>query len=413
MLTHRCILPVLIAVVGPTLLALGCSRDDPAATALPFDSPALSRITADASEPEPPSGLVGIESSGQSIQVWPFTGSNFGTPSDPLNLVFVGKASASRIRDALLSLDGNRPGFPPFPPFNQTWSDGMGGVQTAYTDGDGWLGSVIQLQLGTYGPVRVHLRLFDTRAPFGEDGTWTLGGAHFEILIPGTADHEVLAWEVAEQIVVADLVRSGLLGPDPAPTAVINPEPGYRTTPPVIYNGVPDALKILCGLPPGPSAVPVPKPTDGRATVLTLADEAGVSSGTADQAFALQYRLIIPKPFCSGGPLDYLLVEGPVSLRKTVLAGDDGGYEYEAEIRGHLTATPVDVTKNPPVPIGDPVRVTAHDVQHGFLGADDARVAMQSNRILVGGGAEKQFIYLVVHEQGADAYRERVQCLTD
>ena len=37
------------------------------------------------------------------------------------------------------------------------------------------------------------------------------GAAHFEVLIPGTTDHQVLSWIVARDLVVGDLMRSGLL----------------------------------------------------------------------------------------------------------------------------------------------------------------------------------------------------------
>ncbi len=369
-----------LPVVLTFFFVLGCSRDDePELTSL--GATAAPALKASATQADPPSGLVSVGVGGQSLTVWPYTGTDFGTPSDPLNLV---------------------------------WSDAMGGVQTGYAEeGEGWLGSVIQLQLGSYGPVRFHLRLFDTRAPFGDDGTWTLGGCHIEILIPGTADHQVIAWELAEQIVKIDFARSGLLGADPAQSDLINPAPGYRDIPPAIYNGIPDALKIVCGLPPGPSAVPVPIPTDGRATLLLLADYVGVDTDASAQEFTLQYRQYIPRPFCSGGPLDFLLVEGPVLLSKDVLIGNDGRYEYGAEIRGQLTATPVDVTQSPPVVTGDPFSVTASDVQHGFLGSHDARVSMQSNRLVFQDQVEKQFITLVVHEKGMDSYREQVRCLTD
>jgi hypothetical protein len=52
-------------------------------------------------------------------------------------------------------------------------------------------------------------------------------------------------------------------------------------------------------------------------------------------------------------------------------------------------------------------------VQHGFLDPHDARVSMQSNRIVFQESSEKQFVHLVVHEKGTDSYRELVKCLTD
>ena len=124
-----------------------------------------------------------------------------------------GDADPAGIRAALMALDGDRSAFglPNASPFNERWGDAIGDVQTSYAGSSGWTGSVIQLRLGEYAPLRVHLRLFRTGAPFSAGGTWTLGAAHFEVLIPGTADHQVLSWMVARQIITADLVRSGLL----------------------------------------------------------------------------------------------------------------------------------------------------------------------------------------------------------
>jgi hypothetical protein len=176
-----------------------------------------------------------VDFDGQQIRFWPYTGTSLEeSPMDPVNLLFVGDADPLRVRATLLSLDGNRPGVPPVPPFDQPWRDCVrGSVQTAHTDpGLGWLGSVIQLSLGDYGPLRVHLRLFRTGAGFGEGGCWTLGAAHFEMLIPDTADHQVLDWEIAEQIVVGDLLRSGLLDIEAPMTSTgsINASP-FRTIP--------------------------------------------------------------------------------------------------------------------------------------------------------------------------------------
>jgi hypothetical protein len=220
-----------------------------------------------------------------------------------------------------------------------------------------------------------------------------------------------MSWELAEQIVVADLVRAGLLASAPGSTGPISPAPGFRTIPPAIYNGVPDGLKMICGLPTGHSATPVPIPTNGAATVLKLGSSVALPSETQDQEFTLQYHQIVPRPFCSDGPYDYLLVDGPVSLRKSVRVGGDR-YEYDANIRGQLTATPVDVTKNPPQPVGEPFPVLASDVQFGFLDSHDARVSMQSHRIIHEGSAEKQFVTLVVHELGTDQFRKSTQCMT-
>ena len=90
------------------------------------------------------------------------------------------------------------------PPFTLTWKDCIGDVQSGYADEFGWTGGVVQVGLGDYESPRFHMRLFKV-------GNWTVANAHFEILIPGTADHQVLSWELAEQRVIADIMRTGQL----------------------------------------------------------------------------------------------------------------------------------------------------------------------------------------------------------
>ncbi|MGH7534104.1 MAG: hypothetical protein ACREMG_00820, partial [Gemmatimonadales bacterium] len=126
----------------------------------------------------PPADLVSISSGGGSLTLWPYTGADFsGAPQDPINLVFTGKSDPRAIRAALFSLPGNRSafGFPDVFPFNCTWSDAIGDLQTGYNQTVGWTGSAIQLQCASFSPIRFHVRLFDA-------GPVTLGNAHFEVL---------------------------------------------------------------------------------------------------------------------------------------------------------------------------------------------------------------------------------------
>ena len=410
MLNHRSFLNGLAAAIVVTMLA-GCVD-----RILPLEpSRSKSTMWSQGAADNPPPGVVDVTAGSETLSLFPYTAGDFsGNPVDPINIVFVGNVDATTIRNALMALDGDRTGdgFPPVAPFDGTWSDALGGVQTTYADGAGWVGSVVQLSLGGYGPVRVHLRLFETRVPYGDGGKWTLGGAHFEILIPGTTDHQVIGWELAEQIVVSDLMRCGL-EVSASSSGGINAAPSFRSIPAVIYNGIPDGLKFLAGLPPGPTATDVPIPSDGQATVLHVEGEVSGVADIREESFTLQFSQIIPKPFCSDSPFDFLLVEGPVSLRKTVRVSGQGRYAYDATIRGQLTATPIDVTQNPPVPAGAPFKVTASDVQHGFISADDARVSMQGKRIVIGNGAEKQFIRLEVHEHGTNHFSADVKCLED
>jgi hypothetical protein len=178
-------------------LAVGCGSDS-LVSAEDRDAVAVIREhrTIDGS-PSAPAGLEEVPWNGEALRFWPYTGTDFdGEPKDPVNLIFVGAANVLEIRAALLALDGDRTafGFPAAFPFDAMWGEAIGDVQTGFADGR-WSGSGVQLELGSYSRVRTHLRLFETGASHGEDGVWTLGAAHFEITIPGTAEHQVVSWE--------------------------------------------------------------------------------------------------------------------------------------------------------------------------------------------------------------------------
>src|SRR5690606_31693291 len=129
-----------------------------------------------------PVGIVDVASGGETVALWPFTDTNFdATPQDPINVVFFGQADAGNIRDVLLSLEGTRAG--PFGSFNCEWTDAIGGHQASYSAAEGWSGSAIQLECGSYASIRFHLRLFSA-------GGATMANVHLDLLIPGTTDHQ-------------------------------------------------------------------------------------------------------------------------------------------------------------------------------------------------------------------------------
>ncbi len=351
---------ILAGVVS--LMTFGCQKkanliSGPDAKQQPAHPATAPELGKPAAQP-PPAPLVTVNFGGSAQEFWPFTGSDFsGTPQDPINLIFVGQAAPRAIRAALLSLDGDRTalGFPNTAPFNFTWTDAIGDVQTGYGSSSAWVGGAIQLASGPYGPIRFHLRLFNI-------GDWTLGNAHFEVLIPGTTDHQVLNWELAEQLVVADFIRSGLLDPG-APfvqTDAINPSP-FREIPAVIYNGLPEELKALIGGPAGTVSAPVPIGTDGKATILNLAQSLDGQPVVAKQDFVVQFDQVIPKPFCADGPADFIYVKGPVTFRQQVVLTSSGNYYSEFQALGHLDLTPVDPSTNPPTPRGETYRAVVEE----------------------------------------------------
>src|SRR6266699_3413332 len=267
------------AIVGVlATLTLGACAGHPAAPT----GPSLGRPSAARAGAPAPSPLVTLPLPGRTLELWPFTGFGFGQQSDPVNLVWTGHADPRALRAALLSLDGDRTafGFPAVFPFNCTWHDEPEvQPEVAYTAASGWVGSPIMLECGTYDQARFHLRFFDV-------GGVTVGGAPFEVLIPGTLDHQTISWKLAEQFVVVDFLRTGLLDPG-APL-------------------------------------------------------------TAHRSWVQQFDQVIPQPFCAPGPNAFLYVVGPVTLEQDVELTSAGHYVSQFRAAGRLNVTPVDPTTGRP-----------------------------------------------------------------
>ena len=392
--------PRVLGALSLILLLPSCDNDPFAP--VPADPGPVSFATA-----APPPLLVPIALPAGSLSIWPYTGVDFtGTPQDPINLIFIGKSDPRAIRTALMALDGNRTGFgmPPVSPFNCTWSDAIGDLQTGYNATAAWVASAIQLACGNYGPIRFHIRLF-------EAGAVTLGNAHFEVLIPGTTDHQVLSWELAEQLVKVDFLRSGLLDPSQplGSTGSINDAP-FRSIPEQIYNGLPADLRSLIGGPAGNVSAPVPIGSDGRATIFHLSSEIDLSPVGSEQSFVITFGQVIPRPFCASGA-EFLLVEGPVSLRKSVQVTAGGGLTSEFDAAGRLRLTPVNPQTGAPLGPSYEAEVKDHQVsvfdERGGQ-VDGLQVQTELPRNVSGHG--QQVIQLKVGLRGTDKYKKDVDC---
>lgn len=315
-----------------SLAAATACADNPLPPSIP-----TAQVSANHGAPAP-AGVVTVASFGGPLTLWPFTGTDVaGTQSDPINLVFAGQADPRNVRAALMGLDGNRSafGFPASAPFDCRWSDTpSGGIQATWNEDAGWSGNAIQLQCGDYAPLRFHVRLF--RA-----GARTVGNAHFEVLIPGTADHQVLSWELAKQLVTVDLMRSGLLDPSAplAPTGAITPAPSFKTIPAIIFNGLPPELQALAAGAPGNVTADVPIANDGSAMAFNIAGQAAPAAGTS-RTFTIDFGQVVPKPFCAD-PGSYVHVSGPVVLRESATI-ESGTYTSEFSAEGELQVVPVD-----------------------------------------------------------------------
>jgi hypothetical protein len=282
----------------------------------------------------------------QGFELWPYTGSDFtGDKYDPVNLLFL-EVDPREIRQALLGLDGKR-GLPAYLPFHEcVWADAMGSEQVAWAETEGWVGGEVQLvcinpsapaPFGELGdPFRVHLRLY-------REGDVTLGAAHFETVIPNTAQHEVLSWNFARDFVGIDLGRAGL-GLVPPYQVGLQPDEPFRTVLRPIYDGLVDAgaglLLAFLGLAPDATGT-VNIPLDGRAYVFAGDIQLNPVQEKIRTGIDVPYNIVVPRPFCEGVGWPLVHLGGSLRLTLVVHTNPFGKYERVHKIWGTLYVTPV------------------------------------------------------------------------
>jgi len=322
----------------------------------------------------PPPDTVTRTVDGEVLTLGPYATDDFATPTDPVDLVFL-HADPRAIRQELMGLAGKPAGdrtippypggpvFPPVAPFNCQWTDAMGYEQAAYAEPEGWVGAEVQLACVNLAapmgdPFRFHLRLF-------RSGRHTFGATHFEINIPGTAEHEVLSWDFARQFVTLDMMRTGTLSAAPGGVSLVSPGT-FRAVRRPIYNGVlgapggPDILALigLYPLPPGfPDDADVPIPTNGAAA--TFSPIIGFRPVKSDRTtkYEATYSIDAPKPFC--GPA-LVHMTGTLQMQLRVQTNPSGKYLRTYSVSGMLQVTPL----SPP---GDAANALIHERHRGML----------------------------------------------
>ena len=357
-------------------------------------------VRAESSAPTPP-GTVPVTAGTETLTIWPYTSSDFETASDPVNLIFP-NADPRAIRQELLRLNGDRPGTPfaslPLGAGACTWMDAMGYEQAAWGGPDEWVGGAVQLAcvaspaqpLGS--PFRFHVRLFRV-------GAHTLGAAHFEILVPGTPEHEVLSWDLARGLVAYDVGRTGTVV---SPVTAANPIPkgSFRAVRRPVFDalvgaGLGPLLSALYLIPPAwPADVPIL--TSGEAAV--LATGIGFEPGQAkhEASTDVGFNIVVPKPFCSSGTPDptddFVRLQGPLHFAQSVHTNPSGKYERRYVIGGTLTVTPMRMVTlptatTPPVyaPTGEPaVEASISETHRAMLTDHYGQVTERVSQVLLG-----------------------------
>jgi len=90
----------------------------------------------------------------------------------------------------------------------------------------------------------------------------------------------------------------------------------------------------------------------------------------------------------------------------------EGEYEYQSNYHGNLIATPMDITVDPPVPVGEPFSAVVSGSQNGHQAGAKFRVHAQDHRIASqDGSAELQIVRLKVASKGIIESRTQSKCL--
>lgn len=344
----------LFALLALPLMAWACSdQPEPLALESTVETP---RAAAAADPILNLTDLVTVDVGGTSLEFWPYTGRtpNIGDAADPINLVLAGGADPRILRARLMFLGGDRSAFglPNVFPFNCTWSDAIGGTQAVFASQFGWAGSAVQLQCGDYDPTRFHVRFFR----FGEV---TVVGSHFDLLVTGTTDHEVVSWELAEQIALVDFLR---LGGVPGATGVITEAPTYRQMRGPVFDALPPEFKGLL-LATGSIDAEGKLFNDGVAQTVVLPAvelEKGAAQ-IARQQVDIAFDQVIPRPFCDGSGTDFLYVNGPVTLTQQVVYVPGKNFQSHYHAKGKLDVVQINPANGQP--LSEPYR--AHVNQHG------------------------------------------------
>jgi hypothetical protein len=302
--------------------------------------------------PSDPVTVALVPPDGRLLTLGPYTANDYsGDVYDPVNLFFL-DSDPREIRQALLGLDPSPRGEPwaSLPIAGCVWADGMGSEQVAWAEPEGWVGGEVQLvcvnptaPLGD--PFRVHLRLY-------RQGDVTLGAAHFEILIPGTAQHEVLSWDLARDFVAGEMARTGPLTALPYAVLVkdLAPEWTFREIRRQIYDALyydptGQGLALLAGLglvpPPSDPTEDVPIPTNGMAMVISAYIVLDPGWTVTRSKVEVEYDVVTPRPFCATGPYDLVHLAGPIRLTNVVYTTPWGTYHRRHRISGTLMVTPL------------------------------------------------------------------------
>jgi len=295
----------------------------------------------------------------------------------------------------------------------------MGYEQTSWAETEGWVGSEIQLvcidPAAPFGnPFRFHLRLF-------RQGSLTVGAGHFELLIPGTAEHEVLGWDFARDFVTFDALRAGVLAP-PAPVGLI-PAGSFREIRYPVYKSLYDAaqastpegvgLRMLLealGLPVFPEVLPpgepVPIPTLGYGLALVPDFVFVPAAEKIRTKYAADYDVVAPKPFCNPTGSEYVKLEGRVHFDLGVRGDESGNFLRTYDIKGRLQVTPWNPIAN--VPVGKPSPAKIREQHAAVLTDRYGQIYESASQELL--GKDEQSLSWVLAAGEFDRYFQKEQC---
>ena len=305
-----------------------------------------------------------------------------------------------------MTLVGRRPtwSFLPSGANGCVWMDGMGYDQAAYVEPEGWVGDELQLVCATPdSPLgkedRFHVRLF-------RSGPHTIGGAHFEINVPGTAEHEVLSWEMARDFVTDEIARLDMAAFQ-GEAEVFEPKDGtFRTVRGQVNYYVfatNNAFWARLGLldPPAPGLPAAPIPATGLAAVFAPSFTFVPVKSDFTLTDYRTYGVVTTKPFCGGAPVQ--ITGGPLTLRLRVQTNPSGKYQRTFTVAGYL--------KIKTLSTGVVQDAVISQISRGMLTDNHGQVSEEVSQILLAtDSAAGQSLYVVFGAGKNDYWAPQQNC---
>jgi len=127
-----------------------------------------------------------------------------------------------------------------------------------------------------------------------------------------------------------------------------------------------------------------------------------------DYALSLPFGQVIPRPFCSQGPADFVFVQGPVDISVSTRVNGRGVLQSHNVLRGDLDVTPMDISRG--LPSGPTFRAQISQTDNTGVGPSGTHVDAVQQRKAVPSTTAFLSIHRVTGPNGSARFTSSERC---